>query len=375
MKRIRVLHVVGEFGLGGGETVLFELVERMDRSVFDVFVCSLWPPIHLTPRIEAVGNRLVPICRRHRYDLSIVPRLGTFIARQHVDIVHTWMGAANIWGRLAALWGRAPVTLTAEHGMWSNRDPLHRTLERLLLPLADRIVVVSKGVEDSYCSAVPTSRSKCSLIYNGVDLERFDRSRLRAESQSAAGKYGLEDKHPIIGTVANYRWEKDYPNFLAAAKIISREYPEAHFVAVGYGKLRPEIERTIQELGLEGKVTLTGAVDRPEWVATLFDVFVLASETEGLPLVILEAMALGIPIVATDVGGLREVIISNENGVLVPPKRPAELARAVSALLQDPTYAGAMSDRAKETVRRRFSVATMVADYERLYRKVWRDHV
>jgi glycosyltransferase involved in cell wall biosynthesis len=284
------------------------------------------------------------------------------------------MATANIWGRLAAFWGRAPATLTAEHSMWSNRDLQPRTLERLLLPLADRIVVVSKGVEDSYCSAVPKSRSKCCLIYNGVDLARFDRSRLRIESLALARKFGLEGKHPIIGTVANYRREKDYPNFLAAAKIISEECPKAHFVAVGEGKLRLEMERTIQALGLAGKVTLTGRIDRPERVATLFDVFVLASETEGLPLVVLEAMALGVPVVATDVGGLREVIVTNENGILVPPRMPTELAGAVSTLLRDPLYATSVSKKAKETVRDRFSIAAMVAGYERLYRGVRRDH-
>jgi glycosyltransferase involved in cell wall biosynthesis len=283
VKRTRVLHVVGELGVGGGESVLCALVERMDHSTFDVLVCPLWPILDLAPRIETAGARLVPIFKRHRYDLSIIPRLGTFIARQRIDIVHTWMGTANIWGRLAAFWGRAPVTLTAEHGMWSNRDCQPRTLERLLLPLADRIVVVSKGVEDSYCSAVPNSRGKCCLIYNGVDLARFDRGRLETESLALARKFGLDGKHPIVGTVANYRPEKDYPNFLATARIISQQYPAARFVAVGDGKLRPEIERTIQALGLAGKVTLTGTIECPERIATLFDVFVLASETEGLP--------------------------------------------------------------------------------------------
>ncbi len=257
--------------------------------------------------------------------------------------------------------------------MWSNRDLEPRALERLLLPLADRIVVVSKAVEDSYCSAIPEARSKCYLIRNGVDLARFDRSRLKIESLALAREFGLEGKHPIVGTVANYRQEKDYPNFLLAAKVISQEHPEARFVAVGEGGLRPEMENMIQTLGLTGKVTLTGTIDRPERVATLFDVFVLASKTEGLPLVVLEAMALGIPVVATDVGGLREVIVSNENGILVPPGKPAELAAAVSDVLKDPLLAAAMSTRAKETVRAKFSVEAMVAEYEELYRQVQRN--
>lgn len=372
--RVRVLEVIGSLGGGGGERQLCSLVERLDRSVFDVSVCPLWPILDLAPHIQAAGVPIVPIHKRSRYDWSIVPRLGRYIRAHGIDIVHTHMQTANIWGRLAAIWGGAPVRISTEQVVPTHTPAILWLFERSMLPATAAVVAVSEGTRSWYVRNVKRASRKCVLIYNSANLERFDRRRLAESGPLSAKALGLECECVIVGTVAGFRPQKNYPNLLKAARLVCNAYPDVHFVAVGEGQLRGEIERLIDELDLVGRVTLTGYVEKPELVTSLFDVFVLASDTEGLSLAMLEAMALEIPVVATDVAGAREVLGDNGFGLLVPPRSPERLAEAICRLIQEPAQARAMGKRARVRVQARFSAERMAHDYEDLYLRALSKH-
>ena len=365
--KVKVLVVTGTLGAGGAEYLLCDLVEHIDRAIFDVSVCPLWPVLDLAPRIEAASVSVVRIHKRSRHDWSIVPRLGQYIRSHGINIVHTQMSTANVWGRLAAIWGGAPVRISAEHLVWTGKPAIQWIFENLMLPATDAVVAVSEEVRQWYLQGIKHSSDKCRLIYNGVNVERFDRERLTQSAAESARNLGLDDKKVIVGTVANLRPQKNYPNFLRAARLVCDVYPDVHFVAVGEGESRAEIEQLIRGLGLAGRVTLTGYVQKPELATALFDVFVLASDAEGLSLAMLEAMALKVPVVATDVGGAREVIGDNRFGFLVPPKAPDALAEAICRLIEEPAMAREMGERARNRVQERFTTQQMVRAYEALY--------
>ncbi len=367
--RIKLLIVIGGLGAGGAEHLLCDLVERLDRRVFDMRVCSLWPVFDLLQRLDEAKVPIIRIHKRSKYDWSIILRLRKYIREEHIDIVHTWMPTANVWGRLAAISANAPVIMTAEHLVWGNKPILLRLFEVLALTTTHSVIAVSKEVQETYRKAVRHSSHKCKLILNGVDLNRFDLEKIKSLCKESTNQLQGHGKYFLIGTVANLRPQKNYGNLLRAAKLVVTEYPHARFLIIGDGPSRSEVEQTILQLGLENYVTLTGYIEKPDHLIASLDLFVLSSDAEGLSLAMLEAMALQKPVVVTDVGGAREVLGLGEVGVLVPPKSPEALANAMKSVISDRSLQLQMGRRARVLVAEKFSLDAMVAGYESVYKE------
>jgi glycosyltransferase involved in cell wall biosynthesis len=279
-------------------------------------------------------------------------------------ILHTWLFHANILGRVAGSFAKVPVIISSRHnvdigGWWREY------INRWTAPLDDHTIAVCEYVRSIELERARIPESKISTIYNGVDLNRFD----HLDSMiclSVRKDLGISSKAPTIGCVGRLHQQKGYPDLLQAFKIVRDQISDIQLVIVGSGKMEKELKSFVKMHNLSDSVTFAGSrSDIPEILNGL-DLFVLPSLWEGHPIVLLEAMAVGLPVVATRVGGTTEIVIDGETGLMVPPRNPSQLASAIITLMQNPDLRLKMGQASRQRVGL-FSIESMTSKIEDLY--------
>jgi glycosyltransferase involved in cell wall biosynthesis len=240
-------------------------------------------------------------------------------------------------------------------------------LNAVTYPLDDVQLAVSKAVVDS----VPRRFGRrLRVMHQGIDVQA-ERAAL-AERDAARAELGLQTQDVVVGTVANYREQKDYPNLFAAARRVLAERKNVRFVAIGQGPQEAEIAALLADEEFGDRLQLLGRRDDVSHVLAACDLFVLASKNEGLPIALVEALALGLPVVATAVGGTPEVVTDGLEGLLVPPSNPEQLASAIGRLVADPELRVRMSAAATERSGH-FDISRAVGETEAVYRALTSD--
>ncbi len=353
----------GEF-VGGGEYSLLDLVSALAASPFrPLVVCpgpgGLWErlrasgiPAEILPFPEWRSARPIAIARA-------LSGLAALVKGRRVSLIHAnAIGRVAVYGGLVGRWRGVPV-------IWHVRvKDSEGWKDRLLARLATRIVVNSDAVGQRFRDCAP---AKVRRIYNGVDLARFTPGPPPADLRLSLG---LPPGVPVVGSIGRFVAYKGYTYLLEAARLVREKIPEAHWVLVGDGELRSELEAQSRRLGLEGRLRFAGWQERiPDYLA-LFDLFVLPSLGEHFGRVLLEAMAMAKAVVATNAGGVPEIVRDGETGILVPPADPAAMAAAAVTLLQDPAGAARMGTAGRRRAESEFSLARHADGIRALYREV-----
>jgi glycosyltransferase involved in cell wall biosynthesis len=371
---LRVLAVIASSEFGGAERVLVSLLKGLDRRRFRVFVaCHGHGPMMDEYRRHAAGLWSLPLT--NIFDPRSVPALARLMRRVACDIAHSHLWTADVLAGLAATVARVPVRLATvggeyfraidDRGMRAARKALLSRTHRLAYRLFDRVIAVSQRTAEDLTSRagfrVPAR--KVIAIPNGLDLDRIAAARGVSRAE-----LGLAPTGPLLVSVANFVPMKGHRWLLAAMPAVLARFPDATLVLVGSGPGLQAAREHAATAGLAHRVHILGGRADPLAVLGLGDVIVLPSvAAEGLPITILEALALGKPVVTTRVGGIPEVVRDGETGVLVPPRDPEALAAAISSVLADPARAAAMSARGRATLRARFTDDGMVRHVEQLY--------
>jgi glycosyltransferase involved in cell wall biosynthesis len=354
--------------IGGAETLLVELVRRLDRT-------RILPELCCLKDRGVLGEVLtgeIPVFDRllnGKYDLRVLPRLVSLLRHRQIDAVVT-VGAGDkmFWGRLASRWERVPVVLSALHSTgWP--DTIGR-LNRMLTPWTDAFIAVADSHAQYLVETERFPRDKVCVIPNGIDVTRFQRST--AARARVRSELGIPPDAPVCGVVAALRFEKNHRLFVELAGIVHRQLPKAHFLIVGEGPERNALEQQVRDLGLDQRVHLLGArKDIPELLSAM-DVFSLTSRNEANPVSILEAMACGLPIVATRVGSVEETVFPGCTGFLGGAVQPDELVQYWLELLSDPDLARRMGEQGSRHVTEYWTVDRMVSGYEVLVERIYR---
>lgn len=348
--------------VGGAETLLVNMMRRMDRSrVIPEVVCLKQPgPLgeEIATEFPVHANLL-----RSKWDARILPRLVTLMHRQRADAVIT-VGAGDkmFWGRLAAHAAGVPVIASALHSTgWP--DGVGR-LNRSLTPITDAFIAVADSHGQFLKDFEHFPAAKIRVIRNGIDCRRFSPDRCAAAA--VRQEFGLEPAVRLIGIVAALREEKNHAMLVRVAARLRSRFPDVHWLVVGDGPERGAIESLIAKHSLDDRVHMLGTRrDTPRLLAAL-DVFTLCSLNEASPVSILEALACGVPVVATDVGSIRETVHEGTSGHLVASADEAAMASAVSHLLQQPESAAAMGRAGRRWVEHSGSLESMTRGYEEL---------
>lgn len=357
MPRIAVLFCTDTIGEDAGtERHVTEVIARLDRARFDPHLCCFEDSPRLGEMARWCPTRVYPVVSVWRPNgRRQILALRRYINEQSIDVVHTFAPKATIVGVLAAKGSRAKAVVTSRRNMGYWYTAWYRRLFGYLNRHTTRVLANSERVKQVVVEAERVSPAKVDVLYNGVDLERYARGA--AEPAQAA----------VVGIVANYRPVKDLGLFLRAARLVAAEVPEATFLLAGQGPLREELGRLAEELGIAGRVTFTDGRGEVRDHLRRMSIGCLSSESEGFSNAILEYMAAGLPVVATDVGGNAEAIEDGASGYLVRERSAEAFARPIIELLRDGVRRKEMGLRALERCRERFEIGGAVRRLEDYY--------
>jgi glycosyltransferase involved in cell wall biosynthesis len=371
--KINILFPVNFLGVGGAEQQLLELVKGIDKSRFNPFVVTLYPGGQLYEEIQQMPDvEIMSVNRKGKLDFLILIKMLSILRQNKIDIIQPFSTPAALFGLLAALVNRTPVKIMTERGGFRSDNTLgfqfYQKTQDFFTRFADLVVANSEAGRD-YLISRGINPACIKVVYNGLNTKRLVPDPKKVEQIRDQMK--LPENGTVIGMVASFFPDKDYPMFIKGAKIIHQTMPQTRFAFLGDGPLRRDMENLARESGLEPFVTFFGSQRDIASYISCFDISCLcADDSEGCSNVILESMALGKPVVATDGGGNRELVKNTNTGLLVPMQDVQAFANAVLKYLRQPDQARETAQRAQKMVFERFSLTRMVHDYEQLYEHI-----
>ncbi|HLY37170.1 MAG TPA: glycosyltransferase, partial [Candidatus Binatia bacterium] len=310
----RVAYIIGELTKGGAEYQLHELLRMLDRERFHAKVFSLAAGGYWAGAIRSLGVAVEELDRRSSADVARLSRLRAALRGFAPDVLHTVMWPGNSYGRLAALGLGVPVVIAAERNA-IRRPAWQVVVERVLDRATDAYLVNCEAIAALLVDRERIAREKIRVVPNGIDLSRLPPFTVeRAAARAAAG---FDPARRLVAQVGRLTEQKDYPTFLRAAAMVAAELPDVDFLIVGEGEERAALETLAGRLGIAHRLRFTGLVHDVPALLRAVDVLALTSTYEGFPNVVVEAMASGAVAVASDVGGCRELVTSQESGILV----------------------------------------------------------
>ncbi|HKX76654.1 MAG TPA: glycosyltransferase [Acidimicrobiia bacterium] len=359
-RRPIVVVAIKGLGIGGAERLIAEGARFWDRSAFNYRVAYALPwKDHLVPQLAALDVPVELIGTRSGLTPLAMTRLAKTL--RSADLVHAHLPVVGIAARLMV--GRTPLVYT-EHNLVSSYRPLTRFLNRLTYGRNSATVAVS----DQVAKALARYPGPVLTISNGVSVQVDATDSLRARTA-----LGLSESQPLVVHVGNIRPGKGHHNLLSAAKIIVSERPDVVVISLGAEKHRGDLDRLrelVRRKGLDENVRFLGQVPNALHFIAAATLFVNPSSIEGLPVALLEAMALGRPVVATAAGGVPQIVLDGETGWLVPAGDPEALAAAALRMLGEPEEAQRMAKAGAELIHQEFGLERMVRSYEALYRQI-----
>jgi len=366
----RVVYLVHALQVGGAEEMVLNLVRHLPER-FEPMVCCIHELGPIGEEIRAQGAPITvlglnPGLRR----LWDVARIQRFLRDTQPQIVHTFLLTASLYGRLAAVLARVPILVGTEVNIYERKRAHHALVERLLMPATARVVASAESVRRFYIDQVHADPSKVDVIYNAVDWAQLQTSKGRDEMRVSLG---VPRDRPLAGVIARLTEQKGHVHlFDALAR--TPQLAGLDLIVVGDGELRDSLRQRVEALGLSSHVKFVGARRDLGDLLHAMDVFVLPSLWEGLPLSLVLAMGAGLPVVATTVAGVPEVVENERTGLLVPPADPMALGRALGRIVTDPRLARRLADNGRAVVLAKFGVDGYVSAVTRLYDRLLVEH-
>jgi len=386
MGKTKVIHVITRFDKGGSSENTFLTVQGLDKEKYEVILIrGLSDESDMGPEEAAAVERNLAEAEKSGVEVITIPELVRSIhplndfkalfglirifKNERPHIVHTHTSKTGILGRWAAFFTKITIIVHTPHGhvFWGYFDKLQTTcyilLERLTASITDKIITLTEQEKKDHLRFKIAPDEKFTVIHSGIDLTAFSDSRINATVMRE--KLGIPPEAFVVGTAGRLTPIKGQRYLLEAAAVISQRIPDLFFVFLGDGELAPDLSQMGFSLGIKNVMFLGWRQDVPEVMST-FDIFVLPSLNEGMGKVLVEAMALGKPIVASNVGGIPDLIIHNHNGLLVPPADVEGLVNSINILLHDPIKRKEMGDRGR-VLAADYSAEAMIQKIDRLY--------
>lgn len=355
---IRVLYVIATLDRAGAEGQLCALLTRLDRGRFEPQVICLTRGGPHEETLKQAGIPYEVLGKQRKLDLGFVRKLASRIREFRPQILHTWMFTSNAYGRIAAAGAGVPVWIASERAVDSWKTWPYRVTDRLLAPFTARVIANCEAIRTFLVDEIGIPRSRIDVIANGVEAQRFAAKAHRAAREitfCSAGRLVPQKRMDLF--------------VLALARLRDRGFRAKARIA-GEGPLRGELEQLIARLDLGDQVDLCGAVEDLREFLGAAEVFLLASDWEGLPNVVLEAMASGLPVVATAVDGSADLVLDGVTGLLTQPGDVESLANAMGILAGSADLRRTMGQAGRERVEKEFSMERMVERYEALYQEL-----
>ena len=365
---IKICYIIGQLGKGGAERQLYELVKGIDRKKFEPIVISLSQGGYWSEKFRKLNVQMIELERKKNREFTRLFKLIKLLKSIKPDIIHTYMFTANSYGRIAAFIAGTPIIIASERssieiGKDKNRFGIY--IDKLLASFTHGIICNSQKASESLVKRYSFNAKKIFTVHNGINVAGF----LKKPSYNPKKK--LVQK--IVGAVGRLQPVKNHRLFLDMAKIVSEKSDNnsIKFAIVGEGVLRNELEEYSQHLRIENKIVFLGERnDIPDLLQSM-DIFVMTSLYEGMSNAIMEAMAAGLPVVATEVGGNSELVIDGETGFLCPSNDAMALADRVASLINSEKESERMGENGRKRMLNEFGIEKMIKETENIYMKLF----
>jgi glycosyltransferase involved in cell wall biosynthesis len=370
-ERLSVVHLIDQLNPGGAERFTMDIVALLDEGRFDRTICETRATKNwfagngrdeALRRLNDSGVRVLELKRTGRFDLAAWRPLVRLLRRERVEVLHAHMFGSSLWATLIAKLCRVPIVVAHEHGSPESVGRLRSLLERFVLaPGVDTYLAVSAAERRRLVDQRGIPPHKARVLHNGITAAPA------ANGRDVRAELGLAPDAPVVMSVGVHRPEKAFDQLIRSMTRVRERVPGVRLVLVGDGMMRAELESLTGSLGLEDVVVFAGSRSDVPDLLTAADVAVNSSIREGSPLSVLEYMEAGLPVVASRVGGLPDMVLDGVTGILVPPGTPGTLADAIGDVLLDPERAREMGERGRERRRAEFDLATVARRLEDLY--------
>lgn len=351
---VRVCHVSMCLKTGGLERLLVEFAKRTRQEKFNIQFATLGELGQPAQEIAELGFPVTSVNKKGVRRFKQLKQLASLFRRERIDIVHTHNTYAHFYGTIAARMAMTPIVVNSQHGRGCGPNWKARWQFRLANLFSDRVLGVSEDAAKLCQNQDFISKNKIEVLWNGIDLDRFEYHGPNVDGQMIA--------------VARLSPEKDFGTLLDAIAIARKQLPKIRLQIVGDGAERSRLEKQRDELNLQTAVEFLGERSDVPTLLKNASFFVSSSTTEGISLTILEAMAVGLPIVTTNVGGNPEIVEPGKTGTLVESRNPQQLADAIVEMYRDKEAWPVVGEHSRQRVEQHFNVNRMIRDYEALYR-------
>jgi glycosyltransferase involved in cell wall biosynthesis len=364
----RILLVIDNLEFGGGERGFLQLASRL-RNRFKLFVAAM-PGGTFQQAVEDLGIVFIPVDVSRRISLKPIRQIRNLVKSNMVDIIHSQGARADFFARIAGRIANVPHILSTTQmpiegfDVGILRKKIYLFMDRLSGLFVERFIVVSEALQVLLTQGRGVPAQRVVRIYNGIEVDLYQPHLKHTDLRN---EWGIPSTIPLIGAVGRLVWQKGFEFFIKAIPEILLTSPEAKFLIVGEGPLRSQLEKLAQRLNIYDNLIFTGFQNDIQHILSSIDVLMVPSLLEGLPMIILEGMAMAKPIVATNIDGITEQISHEREGILVPIRKPEALAGAVSRIIEDDELATALGKAARKRVESSFSVGKMVRETEKVY--------
>jgi glycosyltransferase involved in cell wall biosynthesis len=376
----RVLLVISNLEYGGAQRQIVELANNMDPARYEMHICSLSDYTPLQQDLHGADKRLHIIKKRWKFDASVVPKLSKLAQKLNIDIIHSFLFDAEIASRLAGLLAKIPAVIGSErnsHYHLKNRQILAYRVTRRAV---DIIIANSTAGATFNAKIQGLNMSYYRVVHNGVNTTRF---YPRNDRNCIKQSLGISQDEQLVGMFASFKVQKNHPLAFAAMKQVFQHVPEARFVMIGeelykgmHGsdKYRQDMDRLVDEMGIRSRCYFLGNRDDVEKLYCACDVTILPSLFEGTPNVLLESMACGVPVVATDVADNAKIVIEGKTGFLVSLNDDMRMAEKIISLLRNESLRKQLGMNARQWVHEEFSCKRLAEKIAAVYDEVLSSH-
>ena len=364
MRRINLMQIVFTLELGGLECLVLNLVRKLSKTKYNISVCSLSPTGKLEDKFIEMGVKVYHIEKSKGIDYSLYFKLARFLKKNKIDIIHTHNPAPWFYGVLAGKLAGVKAAVHTEHSSLFAEQNKLMLAEKFLSRITEAVVSDSDKVTDFLVKKLGIRENRITTIVNGIDLDEFKKV---IDIKAKKAELGIPEDSLVIGNVARLEPVKDHLYLLDAFNRVVPFMSNAILVVVGGGSQSEILKAKAIELGIADKVFFLGVRDDIAAILRILDVFALTSINEGISLSILEAMASGLPVLATNVGGNPDVVVDGETGFLLPLKNPDKVAEIMKNLLSNKELSMRMGEAGLMRVVQLFSLDRMVQNYENVY--------
>ena len=358
------MQITHDLAIGGLQQVVVNICRTINRDKFDISVLCLRSLGEFVPEVEKMGIKVFYLPQKKGTDYFSFLKVAKILRREKIDVIHTHNTQPFIDGTIGALLSGAKTIIHTDHARDFPDKRRYMFAEYVMSKFAYRVVGVSEHTSANLINYEKISQAKVMTIWNGIYGPKYD---IKIDRNKKRQELGIKNKGPIIGLGVRLTEQKGITYLLQAMPQVIKSFLDITLIIAGDGKLKSYFQNEAVELGIADNVLFLGTrLDIPE-LLNLFDVYVLPSLWEGMPMVLLEAMAAGCPVIATDVGGVFRVIDHKQNGLLVAPRNPDQFAKSIVKLLSDESLRRKYAQNGQSKFIDKFSADAMTRQYEKLY--------